>query len=129
MSDDPRVPGEDEKAEPDHVLHAPGISIETTDIGYDRLKGDRRAPPRLRRIDIVVLLLLLLATGLTRFVRLSEPGDVLPASDPACTASPPIGKTCYEPIPTPMNGSASHLLAIASPNIAPAAMRHQRNPR
>ncbi|TML77024.1 MAG: phospholipid carrier-dependent glycosyltransferase [Actinobacteria bacterium] len=100
MSDDPSVPDKDEQSARDHVLHAPGISIETTDIGYDRLKGDRRAPPRLRRIDIVVLLLLLLATGLTRFIRLSDPGAVLPASDPTCTASPPIGKTCYEPIPT-----------------------------
>ncbi|HJT37050.1 MAG TPA: phospholipid carrier-dependent glycosyltransferase, partial [Actinomycetota bacterium] len=47
-----------------------------------------------------VLLLLLVATALTRFVRLGDPGKVLPATDPACTAAPPLNGTCYEPIPT-----------------------------
>jgi dolichyl-phosphate-mannose--protein O-mannosyl transferase len=98
MSDDPRVPGHDEQ--PEHVLHGPGIDIETTDTRYDALRGDRERPPRLRSIDVAVLLLLLIATGVTRFARLSEPDNVLPSSDPTCTASQPFGKTCYEPIPT-----------------------------
>lgn len=100
MSDNPRVPSDEEQPDEDHVRHAPGISIETTDARYDPLKGDHRPPPRLRKIDVLVLLLLLVATGLTRFVRLGQPGNVLPATDTACTAAPPLGKACYEPIPT-----------------------------
>jgi len=81
-------------------LHAPGIDIETTEARYDRLKGDRRALPKLRRLDVLVLLALLLVTGTTRFWRLGEPGKVLPPTDAACVAAPPLDKTCYEPIPT-----------------------------
>src|SRR5437763_5838687 len=100
MKDDPRVPDNDEQPESERVLHASGIDIETTETRYDRLKGDRKEPPKLRRMDIVVLLLLLVATGLTRFVRLGEPGKVLPLTNQACTAAPPVNGTCYEPIPT-----------------------------
>src|ERR1044071_9116427 len=100
MSDDPRVPDSDEQLGSERVLHAPRIDIETTEARYDRLRGDRKAPPKLRRIDILVLLLLLVATGMTRFVRLGEPGKVLPPTAPACTAAPPLSGKCYEPIPT-----------------------------
>src|ERR1051326_7705711 len=100
MSDEPRVPDNSEQPDPENVLHAPGIDIETTDARYDPLKGDRKPRAKLRTMDVVVLLLLLVATGVTRFVRLGEPGKVLPATDPACTAAPPLNGTCYEPIPT-----------------------------
>src|SRR5439155_22975522 len=100
MNDDPRVPDSDEQASMEHVRHAPGIDIETTEARYDRLKGDRKEPPKFRRMDIGVLLLLLVATGFTRFVRLGEPGKVLPATNEACTAAVPLNGTCYEPIPT-----------------------------
>ena len=56
--------------------------------------------PKLRRLDVVVLVLLLLATGLTRFIRLGEPGKTLPMTDQTCIDSQPIGSRCYEPIPT-----------------------------
>ena len=100
MNDEPSVPDNDEQPDDERVLHAPGIDIQTIETRYDRLRGDRKIPPKLRRVDVVVLLLLLVATGLTRFVRLGEPGKVLSATDPACTAAPPINGTCYEPIPT-----------------------------
>src|ERR1044072_2291171 len=100
MNDEPRVPDNVDQPDDEGVLHAPGIDIETTEARYDRLRGDRKRPPKLRAIDILVLLLLLVATAFTRFWRLGEPGRVLPATDPACTAAPPINGTCYEPIPT-----------------------------
>ena len=93
MSDETIDPPDNED-ERHSILHASGIDIETTEARYDRLKGDRRALPRLRRLDVLVLLCLLLATGATRFWRLGEPGKVLPSNDPTCVASQPLDKTC-----------------------------------
>jgi dolichyl-phosphate-mannose-protein mannosyltransferase len=59
-----------------------------------------RPAPSLRRVDLIVLLLILIVTGATRFVRLSEPGPVLPPTDKSCVQEPPLGKTCYTMIPT-----------------------------
>ncbi|MGZ4203816.1 MAG: phospholipid carrier-dependent glycosyltransferase [Actinomycetota bacterium] len=67
-----------------------------------RYEGQARAnrTPPLRRMDVIVLLVLLVATGVSRFARLGEPGRVLPANDQSCINSAPLGKTCYEMIPT-----------------------------
>ena len=100
MNDDPSNPTENEGSPDERFRHAPGIDIETTQVRYDPLRGDRRTMPRLRQLDVVVLILLLLATGMTRFIRLGDPGKVLQATDQTCIDSPPIGSRCYEPIPT-----------------------------
>src|SRR6266571_2092171 len=73
--DDPRDPLDD-----DHPHASEDLPLRPFDLGVDvddaRYVAQPRATgtPALRRVDVIVLLILLVATGASRFIRLSEPG-------------------------------------------------------
>ncbi|MFN2615017.1 MAG: hypothetical protein ABR552_09430 [Actinomycetota bacterium] len=56
-------------------------------------------PPKLRRLDVVVLLFVMLLVALVHFARLANPDRVLPASDDQCKKYARLSSACHEQIP------------------------------
>lgn len=60
----------------------------------------RPGPPRMRRLDLIVLALIVVPYAVLLFARLGHPGKELPADDPSCKKWPTLsGATCHEMIP------------------------------
>lgn len=60
----------------------------------------RLGPPSMRKLDYMVLALVILAYSITLFARLGHPGKELPADDESCKKWPTLaGAKCHEMIP------------------------------
>ncbi|MFA5889913.1 MAG: phospholipid carrier-dependent glycosyltransferase [Actinomycetota bacterium] len=99
MDDSPDIPAPEDE-------HAPGLlDVESPVVGEEAPDIPERPhwePPvrtPLRGRDRAVLILILIASAVAHFARLSVPGAPLPADNEECEKRPPLGAQCYALIP------------------------------